>query len=485
MDSFDISRVGFDPLKHYSGVRMQQGRVITDDDYNENNRIASEQERRNNLHIIGSTGSPDNGFRILNIRNENGRFDFDISPGSIYVGGLRFEMDALKLKEKLKPGKNDLNSKRKRTFETYRTQRDWLQQPDETEYKPRLDSGVDRYDLVYIECWQQEVSAVEDSELLEVAFGGPDTGVRIRNMRRVKINVDIGEADCVRAWQKQIQNWKDNLMGTLNNENELIHDVHLKVSFLKNPVTDIHIAPSNSSGYRGLGNEAIRVQLTDKDHFTWGLNNASPLYKVAVNKDILTFISPLNDLEHWPHSRQVVEILPCAAILPNGEKIAEMTGFFTKINDSSNSNSGKFKMDMPFPSNFGTAWKKIMDYIEPDKQDPAEFFYLRVWNRDTDLSSPAIIPISTGTPVPLGNTGLAVTITGKDRICNDFWVIAARQNTPNRVVPWKLEVSASPNGVRRFYAPLAILHWHDNGVSIGGYILHDCRRNFRPLTELM
>ena len=36
MATFDISRINFNPKKHYDSVRMQQGRVLTDDDWNEN-----------------------------------------------------------------------------------------------------------------------------------------------------------------------------------------------------------------------------------------------------------------------------------------------------------------------------------------------------------------------------------------------------------------------------------------------------------------
>jgi len=64
-------------------------------------------------------------------------------------------------------------------------QRDWLQQPASSDPEPKMTGNLERYDLVYLEGWQQAVSDIEDSELLEAALGGPDTGVRIRNMRRV------------------------------------------------------------------------------------------------------------------------------------------------------------------------------------------------------------------------------------------------------------------------------------------------------------
>ena len=113
MGTFDISRINFDARKHYSSVRMQQGRVLTDDDWNENERIENEDERRSRVHIIGPCGSPDNGFKVEVIPAlagliDSGKINFMIRAGTLYLGGLRLEMDE---------------------DETYRLQKDWLQQP--------------------------------------------------------------------------------------------------------------------------------------------------------------------------------------------------------------------------------------------------------------------------------------------------------------------------------------------------------------------
>ena len=46
MSAKDISRFLFQPEKRYSSVRMQQGRVILDSDWNEGERIDEEEARR-------------------------------------------------------------------------------------------------------------------------------------------------------------------------------------------------------------------------------------------------------------------------------------------------------------------------------------------------------------------------------------------------------------------------------------------------------
>ena len=51
--------MGFDPKKHYTSVRMQQGRVLLDEDWNENERIRAESGRLLTEDIIGRHGTRD------------------------------------------------------------------------------------------------------------------------------------------------------------------------------------------------------------------------------------------------------------------------------------------------------------------------------------------------------------------------------------------------------------------------------------------
>ena len=464
MGTFDISRINFDKKKHYSSVRMQQGRVLTDDDWNENARIENEIQRQTNTEIIGPFGSPDNGFKIKNLRIDSGLINFDISAGTIYLGGLRLEMDKL---------------------ESYRLQKDWLQQPALTDGTPVFNEK-ERYDLVYLEAWQQAVSAIEDGSLFEVALGGPDTTTRVRNMRRVQIASGIGFSSCAEAWKKLVTDWKDANLGRVNREYERIKDVRLKVTFTKTGLPEDLCSPSAAGGYLGAENQAIRVQLVDKDHFTWGFDNASPLYKVTISADGKTvqLITDPKDQYHWPLAGQVAEILPWSAVLSNGEKVAEQMGHLTKVDSSFDPDSGEFTLVDAIPTGFGGDWKSRADKNDLDDQDPAEYFYLRIWNRGDDLSSDAKILVTMGVAQPLGHTGLEITITGDERVSGDFWVIAARPETPNRVVPWELEQGLPPHGVRRFFAPLALIRWTRVRRELKGEIIHDCRKTFRPLTEL-
>jgi hypothetical protein len=257
------------------------------------------------------------------------------------------------------------------------------------------------------------------------------------------------------------------------------------VSFADTGLPEDLCTPGASGGYLGAENQAIRVQLTDTGHFTWGFDNAAPLYRVTVSADGKTvhMITEPKDQYHWPLAQQVIEILPWSAVLPNGEKVAEISGHLTKVEASYDPDTGNFTLINGVPAGFGAEWKSRADSDDLDDQTPPEYFYARVWNRGNDIDSPEEIPFSINTPVPLGTTGLQVTFTGTEFIEGDYWVIAARPETPNQVVPWELEEGIPPHGIRRFFAPLAVIRWQTIGRQVHGEIMHDCRKKFNPLTE--
>lgn len=62
----DFSRLTFDRKKHYSGVLMQQGRVLLDADWNEQQAINRDRTETETADVIGPSGSPQvGGVKIL------------------------------------------------------------------------------------------------------------------------------------------------------------------------------------------------------------------------------------------------------------------------------------------------------------------------------------------------------------------------------------------------------------------------------------
>jgi len=86
----DFTRSTFKPKKQYSGVRMQQGRVQLDADWNEQINISSHRINEGARDSIGLCGAPQDGggFKIDPTSDKK---NLTISNGRIYVDGILCE----------------------------------------------------------------------------------------------------------------------------------------------------------------------------------------------------------------------------------------------------------------------------------------------------------------------------------------------------------------------------------------------------------
>ena len=459
MPNIDISRDATDQRKHYDRVQMQQGRVLTDDDFNEAERLDAEDARRVRVDVIGPAGSPDDGFKLKAPAGQ-----LTLSAGTYYVGGLRLELE------------ND---------EAFNLQKDWLQQGS-LAGEALTPPAAERYDFVWLDVWQQPVSAVEDKELFEEALGGADTSARIRTMRRARVLPNVGNVDCAAAWAQLLTTL--NSQGTVQGDFELVPNSRLRIEPHGTTGDSDLCSPTVNGGYLGAENQAIRVQIIDSNNFTWGFDNAAPLYRVKLLTDSagdlrrISMLTVPKDQTHYPLEGQVVELLPWSALLSNGQKTAELSGFISKVRGGYNPDSQELFID-EVPATFGSQWRSRTDQASINDEDSPEdeYFYMRVWNRGGDTTSPAVLPFVHDVPVPLTGTGLQVTFTGTNFRANDHWIIAVRPETPNRFVPWELSSGRPPHGVRRWVAPLGMIHWSAAGAVT---VADDCRPTFLPLTRV-
>ncbi len=89
----DFSRNTFDSRKHFSGVLMQQGRVLVDAEWNEQLAIQHHRTHAETRDVVGRCGTPkaEDGFHISQTPQGD---DLLIAPGRYYVDGLLCELDA-------------------------------------------------------------------------------------------------------------------------------------------------------------------------------------------------------------------------------------------------------------------------------------------------------------------------------------------------------------------------------------------------------
>jgi len=249
----DRARISYDSRQHYRSVVMQQGRVTLEADWNESQAIFAEGLRRETLDIIGPAGTPDNGYEVVVTNTAPATpFDFTVGKGTMYVGGER-----LTLHEDVQ----------------YSTQPDWLDHSDDPDWKMPDAKNPANDEYVYLLVREQEVSAVEDRALREVALGGPDTAARTRLIQHI---VRLGTnatgcagrlADAEAYWAKQGLKFDPATM-------RLMPQAMLQVSFGKLPNPD-PCEPEATGGYLGADNQLIRVQIVDQNTLVWGFDNAS------------------------------------------------------------------------------------------------------------------------------------------------------------------------------------------------------------------
>lgn len=444
MPSEDISRSAFYASKRYRGVRMQQGRVLTDDDWNSEDDIASDDLRWTRVHVIGPAGSPDDGFKLLTPIVSGTELDFELAAGTYYVSGHR-----VTLSEPIH----------------FAHQPDWLDMPT----SERLAPTAPRTDFAYLEVWEQIVTAVEDEELLEKALGGPDTTTRRRLMARVRLLTGVTAEDCEAAFDELATALASEQLGTLDASGELVNDLTLHVSYAYSGAPGDLCTPASTGGYLGAENQAIRVQLMH-GQMVWGYDDAAPPYRATIDAtgSVLTFLSQPRDAAHWPLAGQTIEVLRPVAELANGEHLADVKGHLSKLGASYDPMTKQVTLLSPHPD---AAVLTGLSHV-----------YVRVWRRGTDLASAASQPVVAGTPMALGNTGVTVTFEGTQLGADAYWVIAVRPETPDQVVPWELETGRRPHGIRRFYAPLGMFEWTLGPQGQPSATVEDCRPTFPPLT---
>jgi hypothetical protein len=442
----DKARVSYDPMRHYRTVVMQQGRVTLEADWNENQTIFSEELRKETLEIVGPAATPDDGYQVMPpIPPDAAPDDFSVSAGTMYVGGVRVQLDI------------PVN---------YSTQPDWLDHSLDPDWvdPSQLDGGpTDEY--VYLFLREQEVSAVEDRVLREVALGGPDTAARTRIIQHI-VRRETETTDCAGGLAAAISGWANEGLVFDSKTMRLVPQSNLKVSFGNLPPPD-PCEPEVVGGYLGADNQLIRVQINGQNTIVWGFDDASFMYRINIDPagQILTLQSQPVDAFHQPQANQAVEVLRDAAGLGNGDYVASPTGVVQTLTSSYNQSTQQLTLPAPLPA----------QYLDP-AQTPQAF--LRVWQQQLTF-----VP---GTAIELGTTGIFVTINsvaGAPFHVGDFWMFAVRPSTPTQVYPYRYidpaQPAQFPDGPRMWACGLAAIEW-DAGVL---KVDQDCRVQFCNLIE--
>ena len=335
----DFTRSTFRPDKHYGSVRMQQGRVQLDADWNEELDIIAHVEDTTRIDLIGTCGVPKTnpGFGIDVTPDGT---DLTISSGRLYADGILCELDAtpvpiievqldditvetliadgvelaapqwIEIFDAAAPATHAIGritgvdeTARSISFApslgtatvtaltdadaipvlrrvtTYTTQQDLpspdLADPGNGTNPPTVKIAKGTY-LAYADVWERHITALDDDLIRESALGGPDTSTRTKVIGQVRLTkVDDDVTSC--AMLPAIPEMLDG--GTTPGDRKRSTG-RLSARSQPTPATTDPCIIPESAGYRRLENQLYRVEVhkagtVGTATFVWSRENGS------------------------------------------------------------------------------------------------------------------------------------------------------------------------------------------------------------------
>jgi hypothetical protein len=477
----DFTRDTFNPLKHFTRVLMQQGRVQLDADFNEQASILLHYLRALATDFIGHASGPVSncGFGIivdpssLTDANEKNRLtdlkitpltagDFLVDKGRYYVDGILCENEHVV---------------------------SYLHQPD----APGLTAPGQGNYLVYLDVWERYISFNEDDSIREVALGGPDTASRARVVWQVKLrSLDSASMSCADA-AKVLQDGQ-------------LPKLRARVKPEQRSTEPCVISPE--SRYRGAENQLYRVEIHcgDKDKngnsikptFKWSRENGSivfPIVDISTDSKSKTTVVTLANLGR--DLKLSVAVGDWVELVNDDYTLANNAAALLRVTDVNRMDVKVTLQGMPSQTiNTDVKRHPLMRRWDQKQGDPEQGgLELNTDNNaDPDPDNAAFVVEGAGEddgwlgledgvqiqfPKPAQGQPANHYRTG------DYWLIPARTATGDVEWPQVLDANSNkmiaearaPHGIVHHYAPLRII-----SVADGNATLHsDCRCQFEPL----
>lgn len=428
----DFSRFTFDPTKHYTRVLQQEGRASLDSDAYEYAEILEHFDRATRNDVIGLCGVPENfnnglSFKIL---YDPAKQDLTIKAGRIYVDGLLCELE------------NDV---------------DYLSQPDLFN-PPALGKKPGKTDLIYLDVWQRQITAIEDPNIREVALDGPDTSTRLKTVWQVKVK------------EIKVDGGKDVTCDNVGNWQPLTSGGKLSTLAAPTPPPDpCHI--SAATGFRGIDNHLYRVEIHSVDQkgvakFKWSRENGSVVFAID---------SFLGDQKHATQLKLKQIGHDDALSLPVGAWVEILDDATVDTGMDTGMGGVMAKIAAPFEESdlILTLDRSIDVTVYDTKRSPR----VRRWDQVQNVDKDGLITVDTDQTHPFMQLedGVTIHFYGSNFLQGDYWAFEARTITGTV----KQLDQAPPQGIEHHYCCLAIVKWPNAGGPVP--VPSDCRNTFPPL----
>lgn len=475
----DFSRVTFDPRKHFSGVRLQQGRVQLDADWNEQMDILQHQLRAQLQDLVGQAGTLESsaGFGISVPTDEMSREgDFIIHPGRYFVGGRLCESD------------RDVR---------------YLQQPEYPDVPKLAKLCGEKHQrvLAFLDVWERDVSAVDDPDLLESALGGIDTTTRIKTIWQVKVlplpleseqqptETKSPQPDAPTTRWELPQAWHDHLKAAARKG-------RMRARFQANqaPTDNGLYAPDNHL-YRVEIHRVDRLPSSDASQpdqqritFKWSRENGSVAFRIVTDAARSTGSVSGSQPNATPQSITVtLEGLQQASNLLQKGDLVEISDEQTALLGQ----PGTLFQILEQPDLVSQTVQLVP--VAPDTTSeskthvwpPRPGAVLRRWDQNAlagNVLENGLLVAKLGEWQAI-EEGVEIRFSRRgDYHAGDYWMIPVRSHAPHvqwPTVPDGKLLPQFPHGIRHQYAPLAILVRDTQGWRVQ----RDCRNMFQSATE--
>jgi hypothetical protein len=463
----DFSRERLNSLLDYAGVKLQQGRVLLDGDFNELNGVIDRRLRALSSDVLGRARVSSTTTDAFKISVAGGTLQ--IGKGRLYVDGLLAENHGAKSDDPAKRVFDSLLAESQFADPIAYTAQPYLPAP------PPLPTAGHR--LVYLDVWDREVTHLKQPDLVESAVG-VDATSRIQTVWQVRVlDGDVGTATCATP-DADIPGWSALIAPSTG--------VLTTGTFEVAPVDDPCELPP-TGGYRGLENQLYRVEIHDPGQpggaatFVWSRENASVASRVA---------SIISDHELELQSLGRDDVLrfntgDLVEITDDFREFAQAPGDIRRITVAEatrriqlNSVLEADLLPPAFPDSTQPAMRNMIvrkwDQNGPVFRTDASGNPVQVQDLNAPGSKGVIAVPAAGTTLLLEN-GVTVSFasTGATGFrTGDYWVFAAR--TADASV--ELLERAPPRGIHHHYARLGI--W-----DVGAGTVTDCRNPWPPAVE--
>ncbi|MEJ2552017.1 MAG: DUF6519 domain-containing protein [Anaerolineales bacterium] len=436
----DFSR--WNPIKdtNFNGVLHQQGRVLTDADWNDQTRLSLYWRDRAARYVVGArvmaipTENSD-AFKIERAWVDGSEVKLEVQPGFGWADGVGVEL----------PGSPGTTLDRTASYFG----------PPIHSPVPTVSSIADgTRDAVVLEVWREAFNAFQrTSDFYEPALGGPDTTERVLTESRFRLFRLENEDVCGTVYD-QVQDdpaTKGRLKATLK-----------PVEMGSGPCPVVE-----GGGFLGFEHALYRIEVAKvtgaQARFKWSQFNAGLVGR--------------GECDLGGASKKVTIKANDQAI-----KMSGLTNFYMEVIEEDQA-SGHWRVTYGAEVSLNDDDLEVSTEHYTESTVPSGTVFFRLWNEIRLMSDFPKVTTPTD-PTQLGD-GIYLEFDAPaagNYLPGDFWTFDVRAGGLGN--PVALVDDLPPQGVTLIRVPLAIVTWDsDTDVTFDAGQIKDCRDLFRPLTN--